>query len=324
MTDESKPAKKIAVVAVHGISDQKPYESARAIADLLLNTTHQESEYAPFKECHLRIKVTPVKIEKDVTKKVENNTNFLSKVWHSANERGPNMEMLLADTYPQNKESSKSPEYDFDFIKDKIGKYKQQSVYESICLKGKRTSKIDPSPKTPVHIYEMYWGDLSRLGSGFIRIVGEFYQLLFHLSSIGRLSVDWARAENQHNSQKCCFTTYSEVQIWADRFLSLVLPILNLCLLVAASISFVGKIPLASASFIASGSIGLVAALAIGCYFLRINVFVPKQQDKNTQRNDFTFCGSWILTLLLGLFSFLGIHYYFLKNPFLDVGHLEK
>ena len=44
-----------------------------------------------------------------------------------------------------------------------------------------------------VHIYEMYWADLSRLRNLFRRIFGEFYQLLFHVSSLGRHTVDEAR-----------------------------------------------------------------------------------------------------------------------------------
>jgi hypothetical protein len=55
-------AKKIAVIAVHGISDQKPFDSAREIANLWLTQTDPTpSTYTPFNERFIRIKVAPVK-----------------------------------------------------------------------------------------------------------------------------------------------------------------------------------------------------------------------------------------------------------------------
>jgi len=40
--------------------------------------------------------------------------------------------------------------------------------------------------KSEVHVYELYWTDLSRLAPGSWRILSEFYQLLFHLASLGQ------------------------------------------------------------------------------------------------------------------------------------------
>ena len=40
-----------------------------------------------------------------------------------------------------------------------------------------------PQEKT-VHIYEMFWADLSKLGNGFTQIFTELYQVLFHVGSV--------------------------------------------------------------------------------------------------------------------------------------------
>jgi hypothetical protein len=110
---EGGRVKKVAVIAVHGISDQKPYESARAIADLLLtNADLDQSTYAPFEERFIRVKVAPVKLQESKNIEVSKNWNqsifetlgrllprkwieILFELWYSVDERGPHMQKLL-------------------------------------------------------------------------------------------------------------------------------------------------------------------------------------------------------------------------------------
>ena len=84
----------------------------------------------------------------------------------------------------------------------------------------------------------MYWADLSRLGTGILRILGEFYQLLFHLSSLGVHAVDSAYEEYQNLWWNC----YKYVQAGASHLLSMFIPILNLYLLLTVSITLPGTI----------------------------------------------------------------------------------
>jgi hypothetical protein len=291
---EGGRVKKVAVIAVHGISDQKPYESARAIADLLLtNADLDQSTYAPFEERFIRVKVAPVKLQEAKNIEVSQNWNqsifetlgrllpqkwieILFELWYSVDERGPHMQKLL--TGKSKIEHDPFTEPDYLFIRDQIEAYKTQTVYDSICLKGQCTF-TEPHTQTTtqvqVHVYEMYWADLSRLGSGFIRIFGEFYQLLFHLGSLGRQSVDLMRAEHQEiSSQKkfrdllSIWAWYSATQALAGRILSLFLPILHLCLLVVALMSLPGNIPESYAGSVAAISTGLLLTIAVGYGFL--------------------------------------------------------
>jgi hypothetical protein len=304
MRDNSDPhrrdrVKKVAVIAVHGISDQKPFESARAIAELLFNQNSSTSCYAAFSERLIRIKVNPVKPRavvniNDITGWNSWVLRFLNRFlpkwlepiyswWRSADERGPFMQRLLTGKPTSADDRLAKPDY--LFMRDQIEVFEtpKPANYDTICLQGQCTftePQTGKTSQTQVHIYEMHWADLSRLGSGFIRIFGEFYQLLFHLGSLGRQSVDLMRAEHQtiEKDRKLgdlfnVWAWYGATQALAGRILSLFLPILNLCLLVVALMSLPGKISQSSAyvGLVAAISTGLLLTIGVGYVFLTQN-----------------------------------------------------
>src|SRR5579885_2259773 len=60
-------ARKIAVIAVHGVGEHKPFETARAIGDLLQDVDHNpggypQPSYDPFIEREIRINVRPTRL----------------------------------------------------------------------------------------------------------------------------------------------------------------------------------------------------------------------------------------------------------------------
>jgi hypothetical protein len=316
--------KKVAVVAVHGISDQKPCESARAIADLLLaHTDPSQSRYTPFHEHAIRIPVAPVQPRQQINIRMMSGWNAslhhildwilprkwaegLYRLWDSADERGPYMRRLLTGK-PEDENDPRS-QSDYLFLRDQLESYElnevqPRSVYDSLYLDGCRVT-TDPATqatvKTQVHLYEMYWADLSRLGSGFMRIFGELYQLLFHLGSLGRQSVDLLRAEHQTTKHMGdvselfnIWAWYSATQALATRIFSLLLPILNLYLLIAALSSLPGNLPAAYLRPIASGVIGFLVTVAMGC----VLIHRPKASF-----------GSWMLFPVgIGFITALGI-----------------
>lgn len=280
---------KIAVVAVHGVSDQKPFESARAIANLLLDpTTNKKDNYRFFNERFFRIGVRlkasqneastqPEQDRRGIWEKIQNwRSYFLEKRGDNIrdrllrlfnddrvrrffpSERGDN----IRDRLREELNSTKSfDDVNLDFTRDRLDKYDKSTVYDSICLEGEcTTSKGETQETRKVHIYEMHWADLSRLGTGFVHIFGELFQLLFHLSSLGRPIIDSTRIkiretgieipENSKSNEqdrkkleKLKSSLDSQLQWWG-RFqvgtgfaISLLIPILNLCLLIAAFLS---------------------------------------------------------------------------------------
>src|SRR4051812_38251997 len=68
MADEvAVPPAKVAVIAVHGVSDQKPFDTVRTITNLLVATGRDagglgSARYTPFVESPLRIRVRPLEL----------------------------------------------------------------------------------------------------------------------------------------------------------------------------------------------------------------------------------------------------------------------
>lgn len=206
----SVPSKKIAIVAVDGISDQQPGDSVHAIANLLLyNDDKKPPQYPAWTEESISIPVEPIR-------------NALL----NPKEQAP-VDLL----------DEKSHKFTCDFFNGSPPRKK--SGYDTICIKG-QMEKEGQMETEEVHLHEMYWADLSRLGNGFLQFFSELYQILFHLSSLGRQSINMAALEH-HDTGLWWF--YSRLYGWAVRIFTLPIPILSLFLLVAAFLSLPGLIP---------------------------------------------------------------------------------
>ena len=272
-------SKKIAVVAVHGVSDQKPFESARAIANLLLDpTTNKKANYTPFYERFFRIAVRPAKVKNTELNYGKFSTNnqessniikwfyklknkFLS---FFPNERGSIIHKRLRTPLDE-LDSASFDDVDLDFTRDRLKSYHKSTVYNSVRLESERF--VEGEAKK-VHVYEMHWADLSRLGTGFVHIFGELFQLLFHLSSLGRPIIDSIRVKIRETPQLCNESLDNQLKCWGrlqictSLIISLIIPILNLYLLVAAFLSVpVANIPAEYLSITVQVSTGIILAI---------------------------------------------------------------
>ncbi|MGK7895417.1 MAG: hypothetical protein AB4372_17810, partial [Xenococcus sp. (in: cyanobacteria)] len=334
-------AKKVAVIAVHGVSDQQPFDSARQVANLLINPeTKPNDQYTPFLEKFIRIPVETIKIgiieqvrifalyllikekqyrlwslflKKHLKDHHQKKYNILYDGEHSIipDERG---EFIHQRIKKEITDKPRNGDVDIDLTRDYLSRHEQYTVYETVCLESK--IKGNNSEKK-VHIYEMYWGDLSRLGTGFIRIFGELYQLLFHLISIGRPVVDLARINIRENknipllvrkSLDTKLTSWGRWQLWTGRFLSLGIPTLNIFLLIAAFLSVPVNIIDQKLLPILFGTItALLLSLAIGI------LFYSKRKKDTDEQNFLSFFGlsffSFLVPFTLGLLGgLLSIH----------------
>ena len=154
----------IAVVAVHGVGDHKPGASAHAIADLLLRLRYRggASRYTPFTEKPLRVPTRPA---------------------------------VVGDAPAQ---GSATPEH--ALMRGQLEHYHSDGEpYETVRIAGERLSdSSDGRPARPeaiVHVYEMYWSDLSHVGASALRVFGEMYQMLFHLAVLGLIALRGAGAD---------------------------------------------------------------------------------------------------------------------------------
>lgn len=207
--DDKNRKNPIAIIAVHGVADQLPFDSARQIAQMLL--AHSPSS--------------------------KNQTSV------SLNDQKPSSSQ---DQQPY--KSFTETEFHIPEIPSSYLEPKQESdgILHSLCLKGERVIHSDDGDleiSQPVHIYEMYWADLSRLQNELLRIFSEFYQLLFHLSRIGRRIVEdlYSKEEERFKDFSFLFIKgkkiwdlYKGTQIWAERSLTIGFPLLNLFMFATA------------------------------------------------------------------------------------------
>src|SRR5581483_11445324 len=135
-------------------------------------STHEgRPRYTAFRENLLRLKVRRTH--------VNDHTDYLKH--HQRFTWGP-MNAIAAAGRALSGEGSDS--VDHLFMETQLKYFdceKADDTYQFLRLDGEQLI----GDKRKVHVYEMYWADLSRLGTGITSILSELYQLLFHLTSLG-------------------------------------------------------------------------------------------------------------------------------------------
>ena len=279
---------------MHGVGDQKPFETARAIGDMLQDLATDKRDpskktpqcaspepekprYYPFREQKLRINVNPVVMrakeaampakslqkiarqqEKSQPEKKSATTRGPFNAWvqdqiDEEKQRQSRTKARQSDrskTAPtdasgrktiiqaQPEEAEQPPQFDLatEFMKGQLRCYggdDPKDTYETVRLEGERASEDSGGPQHDVHIYELYWADLSRLKAGIFSIFTELYQLLFHLSSLGAHTVNAAVLQHLSSRRWRVFRT---LQSWSVLTLTIPIPILNILMLGNAAV----------------------------------------------------------------------------------------
>jgi hypothetical protein len=214
----------VAVVAVHGVADQAAGSSAHAIAGLLLQSGEGRN-YTPAHEVTLHIPVARAEVPSagPPTPAPRRTTLFddegdppapgLSRAGGHAPVAAP----------------------DHQLMRRQLRWYRGgRQPYETVRLETQRLDETG-RPAVDVHVYEMYWADLSRLGEGFLRFFSELYQLLFHSANLGRQTLDHAFLEHGDDWR---WRRLGEVQKWAVRILTIFIPAIALVILTIGSTPF--------------------------------------------------------------------------------------
>ena len=197
------PPTRVAVVAVHGVADQAPGESAAAVADLLVG----RPEYSPSATRRLAIRVERVPVA------------------------------------PRGGTAAPGPGgYGHAFMRGQLERYAvdaKDEVYDTVRVTTSRPAR-EGAAAIAVDVYEAYWADLSRLGKGARRIFGELYQVIFHLGRLGYHSADHACRQNGGTR---AWRAYSNLVWAAVAILIMPVPALNLLLLAITSIVLPALLP---------------------------------------------------------------------------------
>ncbi|HUQ15007.1 MAG TPA: hypothetical protein VM094_03055 [Gemmatimonadales bacterium] len=248
----------IAVVAVHGVADQKPNESARAISHLLLSLRRGlDTRFTSFREFGIALPNRRVDIEETP--------------------RGPSLAARLDVRAQFLRESEGGPvsEADYRFMRELLGAYEQTGedrVYQTVRLEGGRLADGEAAGqeqgRASVHIYEAYWADLSRVSDRLYRIVGEFYQLLLHLPFLGLQALDMRRAAPD-DPDEMWWARHRTGFAACLSILTLPIPVLNVLLLALGLSVLPGKLPGPWHPYVAVGTAALLSATLAGYFVLR-------------------------------------------------------
>ncbi len=273
---------RVAVLAVHGVADQQPEASARAIADLLLGPEVGDRYYG-FQEEDLRIALRKVEVAQRVDE-TRAGRGMLSQGSATLEylKRGQAIELEDINGAPRSEAVRHSGRLDFAAIEHNAMREQLQDfeaapgddALDTVVVRGFRRQAEGGEAEYGVDVFEMYWADLSRLKSSLLSVFFEFYLLLFFLSRIGGITLASAAAHFRDNARQ--WVRLANVHELAEITLALVIPILILCLLslcVAASLYFLpGQAPLAILFALVPG---VITALFIGLLLYRCRFQVP-------------------------------------------------
>lgn len=241
---DTRNLRKIAVIAVHGVGEHKPFETARAVGDLLQDLDQARApltdtppadappcavtpSYDPFTERIIRVTVRPVIVSPDAGDERRGIRGPFHELVSRALQVKPPMTASAAG------DATLDDELAFAFMRGQLRHYHGEDpadTYETLRLEGRR--RADDTDERAVHIYELHWSDLSNLTGGVLRIFAELYQLLFHLPSLGTHAVD---AEAMHH-RDASWRWFRRMQSWSAIVLTAPIPVLNLFMLGAAAV----------------------------------------------------------------------------------------
>ena len=261
---------KFAVIAVHGVGSPQPGAMAREIAGLL--QAANPGRYAAFEESLLEVRVSKeAALTSPGELKVATGTiPPTRKPWYVRSEfvsRNAGNAPTSASGHSAFVELGQSSE-DIEFSRQAVEHAEVDaplSRYRTVML---RSTRGEAGNSRQVDVYELHWGDLSRLGGFIGRILGEFYQILFHLAALGQKTVElaWLRSVG---AEKFRLSMVLRAQAVAEWMLAGAIPVLSLALILAIAPWLV--IDLAGSDEMKAALCGAVLSLplvALGLYRL--------------------------------------------------------
>lgn len=181
-----EPPRRVAVVVVHGVADQQPGDSNRAIANLLLNIDEAaEPAYTAFVEQSVRIPVRKLPAPMRQEHADRSFASYAAGLRPAGHGKGNGR--INGNGHGKTAASAPAPDAGIAFTASLTANYEPagpEETYDTTVLRGARRARIAGACRD-VDVYEMFWADLSRLTQGWVRMFAEAYQIMFHLASLG-------------------------------------------------------------------------------------------------------------------------------------------
>jgi hypothetical protein len=176
---------RVAVVAVHGIADQRAGQTVRELARLLCHGGTGEPRYV---QGEIHEVLVPVA-------KLEPGGAASLTATHDEGETSRRRPGTPSGFYQAQQSVSVEARADTrardlglalnDYLLGRLELPEREALYESTRISLRRSAN-----DRPVDIFELYWADLSRLGTGGWRVLSALYQLFFHLGTLAADIVD--------------------------------------------------------------------------------------------------------------------------------------
>ncbi len=216
---------RVAVVAVHGVADQSPGDTARAVAELLVSSAPAGTCYTSSETEDLTLRVAPlppqaasagapVRTAAARATPRARERSLVKAFAQSARSDFQRESWSAPETMPQalaaraRRPAAAPPEQDrgiavTNYLLTKhLANGARPETYATTRLSLRRhaagpdaVAGEPDAAATPVDVYEMYWADLSRLSGAMPRIVSELFTMVFRLSKLGRETVDEMRGQ---------------------------------------------------------------------------------------------------------------------------------
>ncbi len=235
---------RVAVIAVHGVADQQPGDSARAVAGLLLQldadgnammpvaqpATRRDDLYARFEASTLHIPLRPLTVSRRATRRRR-------RVFQLFEEHEPDESADDGDctTPPSTVRESDTGRVGYAYFSRQLANYDpgaRTPSFVTTILEGTRTTASgDAGPHIAVDVYEIHWADLSRLGRGVTAFFTGLYGAVVHLSALGRQAID---AAIEDEADGVAWRRYRSLHAWTIRLLVLFVPVINFSILLAS------------------------------------------------------------------------------------------
>jgi hypothetical protein len=251
--------KRIAVLAVHGVGDQAPMDSARKVADLLASLEREgRVQYTPMHEEALHVPVRPMWAEREAPDDGDSSLSGRLRSALAGDQR------RASYTHPRTDARTAGPRRDLslELMDEQLRGYERggpSATLQTLRLKSVRRASraAGEAEDLEVDVYEMFWADLSRPGTTFTRIGAELYQLFFHLANLGALLLD-----NQAARFRGAWQVLSDRHAMAVSLITNVVPVLNLLAMATMLLLPIANVPQRAAGWIAPVALALIAAVA--------------------------------------------------------------
>lgn len=200
--------KGVALIVVHGVADQKPGETARALVELMVAASPAGDGPHPVYRATTRedfvLEVDPLLPRNAPPRRTEATPRGEDRSWLKdwlqsirSDFRRPGWEAPhdLAGLRSQPHRAGLVGGTDrgiaaSDYLLAKhFANGADHEAFETSAIGVERTVA---GRSTPITVYEMYWADLSRLSGALPRLVTELFTMVFRLSKLGRDTVDEA------------------------------------------------------------------------------------------------------------------------------------